>query len=80
MQQLSWAIQYESDRCGVRTIAYSIVLFNEGRMLDFDETGEDAPFSIARSSQRYLVQDGKEYIFFLKVIGRNEKTSLEIHE
>jgi hypothetical protein len=42
MQQLFWAIQYESDRCDVRTIAYSTVLFKEGRMLTFDATAEDA--------------------------------------
>jgi hypothetical protein len=57
MQQLSSAIQYESDRCDLRTIAYSAILFKEGRMLAFDVTAEDAPFPTARSSQGCSIQD-----------------------
>jgi hypothetical protein len=57
MQQLSWAVQYESNICDRRTIAYSTILFKEGRMLAFDVTAESAPFSTARSSQGCSVQD-----------------------
>jgi hypothetical protein len=64
----------------VKAIACSAILVDEETLSIIDATVEDIPFLKAghRNDDRFSMQP--ESIFLLKMIGRNEKTALEIYE